>query len=117
MLNERIWHPYKIHIDVQSRRRVGRTTRGDGSAGDRTGNGRWPRRDPSGGEEDDEPKYVSLRVPKSEYDKLKDLRGRMEKKPDYSWVGSLALGAFVGLAAGLALERLTRSDGDNDDCE
>ena len=38
----------------------------------------------------------------------------MEKKPDYSWVGSLALGAFVGLAAGLALERLTRPDDDND---
>ena len=37
----------------------------------------------------------------------------MEKKRDYSWVGSLALGAFVGLAAGLALERLTRSDDDD----
>ena len=37
----------------------------------------------------------------------------MEDKPDYSWVGSLALGAFVGLAAGLALKRLAESgDGD-----
>lgn len=34
----------------------------------------------------------------------------MEKKPDCLGAGSLALGAFVGLAAGLALERLTRSD-------
>ena len=101
---------HKVHIGMRSRRLVGRTTRGDGAAGDRPGRGRR-RRDTN--EREDEPKYVSLRVPKSEYDKLKDLRGRMEKKPDYSWVGSLALGAFVGLAAGLALERLTKS-GDAD---
>ena len=94
---------------------MGRTTRKDGAAGDRPGRGR-PRRPRGSGEEDDEPKYVSLRVPKTEYDKLKDLRGKMEKKPDYSWVGSLALGAFVGLAAGLALERLTRPD-DDSNCE
>ena len=105
-------HPCKIHIGMQSRGRVGRDTRGDGSTGDRHGRGR--RRHQRGDEEDDEPKYVSLRVPKSEYDKLKDLRGRMEKKPDYSWVSSLALGAFVGLAVGLALERLTRSDDDRE---
>ena len=73
----------------------------------RTTRGRRRRHDTDEGE--DEPKYVSLRIPKSEYDKLKDLRGRMEKKPDYSWVGSLALGAFVGLAAGLALDQLTKS--------
>ena len=90
---------------------MGRTTSGGGTAGDRPGRARRRRRDT--GEGEDEPKYVSLRIPKSEYDKLKDLRGRMEKKPDYSWVGSLALGAFVGLAAGLALERLTKS-GDAD---
>ena len=37
----------------------------------------------------------------------------MGKKRSYSWVGSLALGAFVGLAAGLALKRLAES-GDDD---
>ena len=95
---------------------MGRGTSKDDGACDRPDRGRWrgrPRKQAGDGEES-EPKYVSLRVPKSEYDKLKDLRGRMEKKPDYSWVGSLALGAFVGLAAGLALERLARSDGDGD---
>lgn len=95
---------------------MGRGTSKDGDRGDRDGRGRSRKAAEGGrggGEGEDEPKYVSLRVPKSEYDKLKDLRGRMEKKPDYSWVGSLALGAFVGLAAGLALERLTRSDDDD----
>ena len=98
---------------MQSRRRVGRGTRGDGAAGDRTDRRQRRHTAADDAEGEDEPRYVSLRVPKSEYDKLKDLRGRMEKKPDYSWVGSLALGAFVGLAAGLALERLTKS-GDAD---
>ena len=100
----------------RSGRPVGRGTSKGGGAGDRAarGRGRPSRPAKDDGAEMDEPKYVSLRVPKSEYDKLKDLRGCMEKKRDYSWVGSLALGAFVGLAAGLALERLTRSD-DGDD--
>ena len=96
---------------------MGRGTSKGGRAGDRASRGRGRPRRPAKdkGVEDDEPKYVSLRVPKSEYDKLKDLRESMGKKRDYSWVGSLALGAFVGLAAGLALERLTRSDvGDGD---
>ena len=40
----------------------------------------------------------------------------MEGKPDYSRVGSPALGAFVGLAAGLALKRLPeQGDGDGND--
>ena len=103
---------HNVHIGIQAGRAVGRDESKDGGRDERAGRGR-PRRPAGDGEEEDEPRYVSLRVPKSEYDKLKDLRGRMEKKPDYSWVGSLALGAFVGLAAGLALERLTRSDDDN----
>ena len=106
----------RIHIALRSGRPVGRGAPRGGRADDRDGRGRKNARRPPKDEsaEEDEPKYVSLRVPKSEYDKLKDLRGCMEKKRDYSWVGSLALGAFVGLAAGLALERLTRSD-DGDD--
>ncbi len=60
----------------------------------------------------DEPKYVSMRVPKTEYDKLRNVREELQQNPDYSWVGSLALGAFVGLVAGLALKKLTESDED-----
>ncbi len=109
-----ILRAHNVHIGIHGRRPVGRDASRDGDKGDRAGRGRPRKAAGDGEEEDGEPRYVSLRVPKSEYDKLKDLRGRMEKKPDYSWVGSLALGAFVGLAAGLALERLTRSDdGDN----
>jgi len=48
-------------------------------------------------EESEEPKYVSMRVPKTEYDKLRKAREELQQNPDYSWVGSLALGAFVGL--------------------
>ena len=58
-------------------------------------------------EESKEPKYVSMRVPKAEYDKLRRVREELQQNPDYSWVGSLALGAFVGLVAGLAIRRLT----------
>jgi len=63
-------------------------------------------------EESDKPKYVSMRVPKTEYDKLRNARKELQQNPDYSWVGSLALGAFVGLVAGLAIKKLTESDED-----
>ena len=63
-------------------------------------------------EESDERKYVSMRVPKTEYDKLRNVREELQQHPDYSWVGSLALGAFVGLVAGLALKKRTESDED-----
>ncbi len=95
---------------------MGGTRKGDGED-ERAGRRRQGRRPDAGGggDEKDDPKYVSLRVPKSEYDKLKRLRAKMEGKPDYSWVGSLALGAFVGLAAGLVLKRLSEpGDGDGD---
>lgn len=95
---------------------MGGTPEGDGDK-ERTGRRSQARRPEAdgGGDEKDDSKYVSMRVPKSEYDKLKRLRAKMEGKPDYSWVGSLALGAFVGLAAGLALKRLSeQGDGDGD---
>ena len=59
------------------------------------------------------PKYVSMRIPKTEYDKLRKAREEMQHKPEYSWVGSLALGAFVGLVAGLAIKKLAESDEDS----
>jgi len=48
-----------------------------------------------------------MRVPKSEYDKLKQARETLKQYPEYSWVENLALGAFIGLVAGLALRELT----------
>ena len=63
-------------------------------------------------DEGKEPKYVSMRVPKTEYDKLRKAREELQHNPDYSWVGSLALGAFVGLVAGLAIKKLTESNDD-----
>ena len=95
---------------------MGGTPEGGGED-ERAGRRRQGRRpDADGGvDEKDDPKYVSLRVPKSEYDRLKRPRAKMEDKPDYSRVGSLALGAFVGRAAGLALKRLSeQGDGDED---
>lgn len=61
---------------------------------------------------DSDPKYVSMRVPKTEYDKLRKAREELQHNPDYSWVGSLALGAFVGLVAGIAIKKLVKSDDD-----
>jgi len=60
--------------------------------------------------EGNDPKYVSMRVPKTEYDKLRNARETLQKNPDYSWVGSLALGAFVGLVAGLAIKKIIDKD-------
>ena len=62
--------------------------------------------------EDSESKYISMRVPKTEYKKLKDARDQLKKNPDYSWVESLALGAFIGLLAGYALKKISESDND-----
>ena len=55
-------------------------------------------------------KYVSMRIPKTEYDKLRKAREEMQHMSEYSWVGSLALGAFVGLIAGLAIKKLAESE-------
>jgi len=57
-----------------------------------------------------DPEYVSLRVPKVEYEKLKQVREQLKQNPDYSWVGGLALGAVVGLMAGLVLKKIIEDD-------
>lgn len=57
-----------------------------------------------------ESKYVTMRVPKTEYEKLKKVKNQLRQDPDYSWVESLALGAFVGLLAGYAIKKLSDSD-------
>lgn len=51
--------------------------------------------------------YVNMRVPKTEYEKLKQARETLKLYPAYSWVENLALGAFIGLLAGLALKELS----------
>ena len=55
-------------------------------------------------------KYISMRVPKREYEKLKVARDELQKKSDYSWVANLALGAFIGIVAGMAIKKLSESD-------
>ena len=52
--------------------------------------------------------YVNLRVPKTEYDKLKQVRDQLKKIQEYSWVKNLALGALIGLLAGLVMNEITR---------
>ena len=54
-------------------------------------------------------KYISLRMPKVEYDKIKQVRDQLKEDPKYSWVGSLALGAFIGLMAGLVIDDILSS--------
>ena len=54
-------------------------------------------------------KYISLRMPKAEYEKIKQVRDQLKEDPKYSWVGSLALGAFIGLMAGLVIEDILAS--------
>jgi len=55
----------------------------------------------------DHPKYVSMRIPRVEYEKLKQARETLKEYPDYSWVENLALGAFIGLLTGIAFKELT----------
>jgi|CXWL01.1.fsa_nt_gi hypothetical protein len=60
---------------------------------------------------DSEPdEYINMRVPRAEYEKLKQLREKMKKNPSYSWAGSLALGAFIGLVAGLVIDEYLNKD-------
>lgn len=54
-------------------------------------------------------KYISLRMPKVEYDKIKQVRDQLKEDPKYSWVENLALGAFIGLMAGLVIEDILAS--------
>lgn len=54
-------------------------------------------------------KYISLRMPKAEYDKIKQVRDQLKEDPKYSWVESLALGAFIGLMAGLVIDEVLSS--------
>ena len=63
-------------------------------------------------ERDKDSKYINMRVPKTEYEKLKKAREKLQHDPDYSWVGSLALGAFVGLVAGVAIKKIMESSKD-----
>lgn len=53
--------------------------------------------------ESDADEYINMRIPRTEYEKIKEARNKLKKKSDYSWAGSLALGAFVGLMAGIVI--------------
>jgi len=61
-------------------------------------------------EESDPDEYINLRVPRSEYDKVKKLRDQMKKNPSYSWAGGLALGAFIGLIAGIVIDEYVNKE-------
>lgn len=61
--------------------------------------------------ESDADEYINMRVPRTEYEKIKEVREKLKQKSDYSWAGSLALGAFVGLMAGIIVSEVLN---DND---
>lgn len=54
--------------------------------------------------------YINMRIPRTEYEKIKEVREQLKKKSDYSWAGSLALGAFVGLMAGIIITEVLNDD-------
>lgn len=53
-------------------------------------------------------RYINLRVPRTEYEKLKTVKDQLKNDPKYSWVGSLALGALIGLVAGMVIDELQK---------
>ncbi|MCY4490105.1 MAG: hypothetical protein OXC46_01415 [Thaumarchaeota archaeon] len=55
-----------------------------------------------------DPRYVNLRVPKAEYEKLKQVKDHLSSDPKYSWVESLALGALIGLVAGMVIDDISK---------
>lgn len=55
-----------------------------------------------------DPRYINLRVPRTEYNKLKEVKNQLALDPKYSWAESLALGAVIGLVAGMVLDQLTK---------
>ena len=58
----------------------------------------------------DPDEFINMRVPRAEYEKLKQLREKMKNTGKYSWAGSLALGAFIGLVAGLVIDEYLNKD-------
>jgi len=52
--------------------------------------------------------YTTVTLPRSEYEKLVKLRDELMKRPDYSWVGTIGLGAFIGFILGLAANSTKR---------
>ncbi len=55
-----------------------------------------------------ESRYINLRVPRSEYVKLKEVKDLLKNDPKYSWAESLALGALIGLVAGMVIAELKK---------
>jgi len=52
--------------------------------------------------------YTTVTLPRSEYDKLVKLRDELKERPDYSWVGTIGLGAFIGFILGVAANATKR---------
>ena len=52
--------------------------------------------------------YINVRIPKKEYEKLKETKKMMSDTPDYSWVKNLALGALIGLVAGIVMKEISK---------
>lgn len=52
--------------------------------------------------------FVNVRLPRTEYDKLKKAREMLSKQTNYSWVEHLSLGAFIGLITDLAMKKYGR---------
>ena len=55
-----------------------------------------------------DPRYINLRVPKTEYEKIKQVKEQLSSNPKYSWAESLALGAVIGLLAGMVIDELSK---------
>ena len=53
-------------------------------------------------------RYINLRVPRTEYEKLKQVKDTLKSDPKYTWVESLALGALIGLVAGMVIDEFTK---------
>jgi len=52
---------------------------------------------------------TTITLPRKEYEKLSKFKEDLERRPDYSWVAGLGLGAFIGFMTGLAANAARRS--------
>jgi hypothetical protein len=54
--------------------------------------------------------YTTVRVPRREYERIVEARERYRQTDNQSYIGQLALGAFLGFLAGVAISHLSNDE-------
>ncbi len=56
-------------------------------------------------EKQEDDKYTTIRVPVKVKEQAEKLRAHLQSRPEYKWIGTLALGAVLGYAISESLRK------------